>query len=202
MNPLLDLLTESKHLGFLGPGAVEDHVEHARAFLAAVDVPPGRFLDLGSGGGVPGLVLATTWTSSTATLLDAQLRRVRFLEQAVADLGLDERVSVVHGRAEDLARDLAHRATYDVVTARSFGAPALTAECGVGFLVAGGRLVVSEPPLVDDERWPAGGLQSVGLADEGVVHGPTSAVRVLRSPAGAPPTVPRRAPAMARRPAF
>jgi 16S rRNA (guanine527-N7)-methyltransferase len=201
LNALARLLTESKHLGFLGPGAVEDHIDHAGAFLAA-SPPPERLLDLGSGGGVPGLVLATTWTSSTCTLLDAQLRRVRFLEHAIEVLALDGRVSVIHGRAEELARDAAHRGTYDLVTARSFAAPAITAECGAGFLVAGGVLVVSEPPTIDERRWPATGLTPLGLADEGIVQGPSSAVRVLRSPAGPVSGVPRRAPAMARTPAF
>jgi 16S rRNA (guanine527-N7)-methyltransferase len=199
---LLEVLTESKHLGFLGPGAVEDHIEHAAAFAAAVPTPPARLLDLGSGGGVPGLVLAVTWGSTACTLLDAQLRRVRFLQDAAAALGIEGRVEVVHGRAEDLAREDAHRAASDVVSARSFGPPGITAECGAGFLVPGGCLVVSEPPDVEADRWPAAGLALLGLVDEGLVRGPTSAVRVLRSPAGPPDRVPRRAPAMSRTPAF
>jgi 16S rRNA (guanine527-N7)-methyltransferase len=202
LSTLVSLLTESKRLGFLGPGAVEHHVEHAGAFLAAVTSPPARLLDLGSGGGVPGLVLATAWTTTSCTLLDSQLRRVRFLEHAIEALGLADRVAVVHGRAEELARVVGHRGTYDLVTARSFGVPAITAECGAGFLVAGGALVVSEPPELDDARWPAGGLAALGLQDDGVVRGPSSAVRVLRSPAAALDRVPRRAPAMARTPAF
>jgi len=201
LNRLADLLTESKHLGFLGPGAVDDHIEHAGAFLAATS-PPRRLLDLGTGGGVPGLVLATTWTATTCTFLDAQLRRVRFLEHACEALGLEGRVQVVHGRAEDLARDPAHRGTYDLVTARSFGAPAITAECAAGFLVDGGSLLVSEPPTADPARWPAEGLRALGLADGGVVQGPVSAARVLRSTGEPVATVPRRAPAMNRKPAF
>ena len=201
MTSLLEVLAASKQHGFLGPGAVEDHLEHAQAFVVATP-PPGRFLDLGSGGGVPGLVLAATWTSSAGTLLDAQLRRVRFLTEVVEAMGMDDRVRVVHGRAEDLARDPAHRGVYDVVTARSFGPPALTAECAAGFLVEAGAVVVAEPPTLDAARWPAAGLATLGLIDAGVVEGPASAVRLLRSTGSPLATVPRRTAAMRRTPAY
>jgi 16S rRNA (guanine527-N7)-methyltransferase len=202
LSALADVLTASKHRGFLGPGAVDDHIQHAAAFLAAVPTPPRRHLDLGSGGGVPGLVLAAAWVDTRCTLLDAQLRRVRFLEEAVEILDLGGRVDVVHGRAEDLAWDDGHRGDYEVVTARSFGPPAITAECGVGFLAAGGVLVVSEPPELDPTRWPVEGLAVLGLRDEGLVHGERAAVRVLRASAAPQARVPRRAAPMARRPRF
>ena len=201
MSDLLRVLEESQALGFLGPGPVARHVEHAAAFAIAVPAPA-RALDLGSGGGAPGLPLAITWGTTTFTLVDAQLRRVRFLERAVDALGLAGRVQVVHGRAEDLARTVDHRGCYDVVTARSFGPPARTAECAAGFLVPGGVVLVAEPPDGDPARWPVDGLASLGLLDEGRVQGGASAVRRLRAPQGALPTVPRRAAAMARQPRF
>jgi 16S rRNA (guanine527-N7)-methyltransferase len=198
---LLAVLARSQDAGFLGPGPVEAHVEHAAAFVGAVDAPS-SYLDLGSGGGVPGLVLALAWPAATGVLLDAQARRVRFLESAIADLDLTSRLRAVHGRAEDLARDRRHRAAYDVVTARSFGPPAITAECGRGFLVAGGLLLVAEPPD-DPERWPAAGLRSLDLEDSGAVTAGGATVRRLRAVSQTPPAqVPRRAAAVRRRPAF
>lgn len=198
------VLTRSRAAGLLGPGAVTDHIDHAAAFVAAVE-PPSSFLDLGSGGGVPGLVVALAWPGATGVLLDAQERRVRFLREAVLELGIDDRVVATHGRAEDLARDPAHRGRVEVVTARSFGPPALAAECGAGFLVPGGCLVVAEPPTGGD-RWPASGLAALGLADEGPVVSPAGAssgtVRRLRSLGEPLAAVPRRAAAMRRRPAF
>lgn len=201
MNDLVSALEASQVRGFLGPGPVREHIEHSQAFLAAV-APPARALDLGSGGGVPGLVLAVTWADAELVLLDAQLRRVRFLQEAVEALDLVGRVAVVHGRAEELARDEAHRGRYDVVTARSFGPPAITAECGAGLLVEGGALLVSAPPSGDAERWPAEGLAAVGLVDAGLVEGPHGGVRVLRSVGGPLDTVPRRSAAMVRSPRF
>lgn len=201
MNELLRVLEAAQAAGFLGPGPVARHVELAAAFAAAVTAPD-RALDLGSGGGVPGLPLALTWDVAAMTLVEAQLRRVRFLEQAIDRLRIGDRVMAVHARAEDLARDPQHRAVYDVVTARSFGAPGRTAECGAGFLRPGGVLVVAEPPDLQPARWPASGLEALGLVDGGVLRVGGGAVRRLLSPAGPPPSVPRRAAALQRTPRF
>jgi 16S rRNA (guanine527-N7)-methyltransferase len=197
---LVAVLTSAQALGFVGPGAVDSHVEHARAFVEAV-APPRAFLDLGSGGGIPGLVLARAWPLATGALVDSQARRVRFLAAALAELGLDARVHAIHGRAEDLAHDPRHRGAYDIVAARSFGTPAITAECGAGFLVIGGTLVVAEPPDALS-RWPADGLASLGLADDGPFTAGGATVRRLRRSGPVPPGVPRRPAAMRRRPAF
>jgi 16S rRNA (guanine527-N7)-methyltransferase len=207
LSGLLEVLEQSRALGFLGPGPVADHVAQADAYLAALPHPPSRYLDLGSGGGAPGLVLAVAWPTAVGTLLDAQLRRVRFLEEAVTALGLADRIDVVHGRAEELAWDDRHRGSYEVVTARSFGPPAITAECGAGFLTEGGCLLVAEPPggaprADGPARWDGTGLAQLGLADAGVVSGPTSSVQALTSVAGPQPGVPRRMAALRRSPRF
>jgi 16S rRNA (guanine527-N7)-methyltransferase len=160
-----DVLERSRRLGFLGPGSLAMQVEHAEGFAAGVDDVPDRWLDLGSGGGVPGLVLAGIWTGSSAVLLDASEKRCAFLDEAVRALGWGDRVSVVRGRAEEVGRLGGMRATFDVVVARGFGPPAVTAECGAPFLALGGCLVVSEPPPAGsgEERWPEDGLARLGL---------------------------------------
>jgi 16S rRNA (guanine527-N7)-methyltransferase len=198
---LLAVLQRSQQAGFLGPGPVAAHVAHAAAFVAAVH-RPAAFLDLGSGGGAPGLVLALEWPDAVGVLLDAQARRVRFLEDALVTLGVADRVRAVHGRAEEVARDQVHRGRYDVVSARSFGPPAVTAECGRGFLAGGGVLVVAEPPGAED-RWPAAGLHVLDLIDDGRVTGGGATVRRLRAIGQTPPpAVPRRPAAIQRRPRF
>jgi 16S rRNA (guanine527-N7)-methyltransferase len=168
LQPALEAVLErSRRLGFLGPGSLRVQAEHALGFAAGLSAPPGRYLDLGSGGGVPGLVLALHWSSSQAVLLDASERRFTFLVEAVEDLGCGDRVTVVRSRAEDAGRRPDMRGGFDAVVARSFGPPGTTAECGAPFLIVGGRLVVSEPPLdeADDspERWPSDGLARLGL---------------------------------------
>jgi 16S rRNA (guanine527-N7)-methyltransferase len=177
---LLEILEEARGLGLLGPGPVARQLEHALDLATAVGEFAGRMLDLGSGGGLPGLVLFEHWQDATGVLLDAQRRRCEFLTRAVATLDLGSRVSVECGRAERLARDEHLRAGFDLVVARSFGAPAVTAECAVGFLRQGGDLVVTEPPDSDAvERWPVSGLTELGFeAAEPMRVSDTGAVRM------------------------
>ena len=106
---LFAVLERSRSLGFLGPGPVSRHVAHAEAMGAAAGRPDGPVLDLGAGGGVPGLVLALAWPGTSWTLLDASERRAGFLENAVLRLGLADRVSVLRARAEDAPRGLVER---------------------------------------------------------------------------------------------
>jgi 16S rRNA (guanine527-N7)-methyltransferase len=159
---LHEILERSRALGFLGPGSLRVQADHALGFTGGV-APPGRFLDLGSGGGVPGLVLAGSWDAAEAVLLDASARRCAFLVDAADRLGCADRVTVVRARAEEAARRSDLRSTFDVVVARGFGPPAVTAECGAPFLRTGGHLVVSEPPAGDGEA--AGGTSDTS-ADE------------------------------------
>jgi 16S rRNA (guanine527-N7)-methyltransferase len=164
---LAAVVAEAQRHGFVGKGPVSSAIEHARGFAAGVEEPPGRVLDLGSGGGLPGLALADEWPTARVTLLDSQQRRCAFLRAAVEQLGYDDRVEVVEARAEIAGRQPGLRGGFDVVTARSFGRPAVTAECGAPFLRVEGWLVVSEPPGggdLDDSRWPAAGLAMLGLS--------------------------------------
>jgi len=217
------VLARSRSLGFLGPGSVRVQVEHALGFASGPvgrsGGGPRRALDLGSGGGVPGLVLAHAWPDAEMVLLDAAARRGVFLESAVAELGLTARVRVVRARAESAGRDPALRGRFDVVVARSFGAPAVTAECGAPFLGVGGRLLVSDPPVEGEdgssspesadsargaatpERWPASGLDVVGLAVEQAWPVPFH-YRSLVLTRRCPDRFPRRDGVPAKRPLF
>jgi 16S rRNA (guanine527-N7)-methyltransferase len=96
-------------------------------------------------------------------LLDASKRRTDFLRAACDRLGMRGRIEVRCVRAEVAARDPGLRGQFDVVTARSFGPPAVTAECGAAFLRVGGRLVVSEPPSDTPGRWALAGLARLCL---------------------------------------
>jgi 16S rRNA (guanine527-N7)-methyltransferase len=203
------VLARSRSLGYLGPGSVRVQADHARGFAAGLPEAPRRFLDLGTGGGVPGLVLALHWSDSRAVLLDASARRCAFLAEAVEELGFGSRVSVVRSRAEEAGRRDGLRGEFDAVVARSFGPPAVTAECAAPFLVVGGRLVVSEPPGDDEQsteappppRWPAKGLARVGLAADGAWTEPFHYRSfVLERPC--PDEFPRRDGVPAKRPLF
>ncbi|NLD75345.1 MAG: hypothetical protein GX643_01625 [Acidimicrobiales bacterium] len=207
MNPVLhDALNRSRDLGFLGPGPVEDHIGHALAFATAVPLPPARAVDLGAGGGLPGLVLAASvWPTCRWTFLDAQQKRTAFLELAVDELGLSDRVEVVTERAETFGRDLDHRGAYDLVVARSFGPPAVVAECSAPLLRSGGLLVVSEPPSGSADRWPAAGLDELGLHSPSPLVDPgppPTHLMVVKRGSAAVDRYPRRVGVPAKRPVF
>jgi len=163
---LVGVLESARRFGYLGPTDVEHHLDHAIGFAEVANgAPPPAFLDLGAGGGVPGLVLAVMWPGAQATLLEAGRRRCAFLRHAVSTLELGSRVEVLCGRAETLGRRSELREHFHLVVARAFGGPAVTAECGTPFAKVGGRLVVSEPPDAEGTvgRWPESGLAELGL---------------------------------------
>ena len=99
---LVEVLEEARRLGFLGPGPVDAHIDHAGAFLTALEGTTGTVVDLGSGGGVPGLVVAVARPDLRLVLVEARAKRCRFLEEASAALSTD--AEVVEGRAEVVGR--------------------------------------------------------------------------------------------------
>jgi 16S rRNA (guanine527-N7)-methyltransferase len=93
-------------------------------------------IDLGSGAGLPGIVLAMLLPGAKVTLLEALARRVAFLDECVAELGLAN-AEVVRGRAEDLAGQLAA----DVVCSRAVAALEKLAGLSLGLARPGGRVL-------------------------------------------------------------
>lgn len=211
---LMRVLEESRALGFLGPGALGSHVRHSLGFALAVSVArpsspapgPLGFLDLGSGGGVPGLVLALLEWRVRGVLLESNRRRSEFLVGAVERLGLSDRVSVVNERAEVAGHDLVLRGGFDVVVVRGFGPPAVTAECGGPFVASDGLLVVSEPPTDEvtglGDRWRAQVVTDIGFGTVRGVHAGTAGFAVLTRTASVPPSIPRRTGVPRKRPLF
>lgn len=189
---------------------MEDHVDRALDGLDLIPAGPARALDLGSGGGVPGLPLALARPDLTWVLLDGSVRRTDFLRSAVDELGLAGRVEVRTVRAEVAGREEGWRRSFDLVVARSFGAPAVTAECAAPFLRVGGTLLVAEPPGAVEahdgaastkERWPVEGLAVLGLEPLRAVTVP-SAYQLLRQTRPCPDRYPRRVGIPAKRPLF
>ncbi len=180
-----------------------DSLAGAAPISAALD-RGGRILDVGSGGGYPGLVLAAVMPAAEVVLLDSVAKKVRFLQVAIDAVGLADRVRAVAARAEALAGDPAHRAGYDVVVARAFGALPELVELALPLLVRGGLLVAWKRGPLDAEVTAArraaialggGTISSVPVEVAGLVD---HRLVVVRKDGVTPPGFPRD-PAMRRR---
>ena len=200
MGRLMEVLGDSQHLGFIGPGPLEPHIDRALQVLPLLPSGLATAVDLGSGGGLPGLPLALATPEVHWLLLDGSVTRVRFLAEAVERLGLPARVDTLAARAEEAGRG-GLRSTFDLVVARSFGPPAVTAECAAPLLRVGGRLIVAEPPGGSPSRWDAAGLGRLGLVSVQTVTEPSS-FQMLEQAQPCPDTYPRRVGVPAKRPLF
>lgn len=115
------------------------HICESLALLALIsESRPRRLLDLGTGGGIPGIPLACVRDNLEVVLLDATRKKLDAVGRIVAELGLSG-VQTLWGRAEALAHDEAYRETFDVVTARAVAALPTLIEYAAGFVRPGGQ---------------------------------------------------------------
>lgn len=173
---LSDVLGDAQRLGTLGDRPIDEVIAHARQFVDAIALhhlahdaaspdAPLHILDMGTGAGVPGLVIAHDRGDTMLALVDRRETRMDALRRAVSAMKLTDRVNVVTADVVQLARDPEHHRAYDVVVSRGFGPPHETARCARPFLRTGGILIVSEPPTHDPSRWPHDLCASTSFAD-------------------------------------
>ena len=152
---------------------VGDALALTRAFDALINDGDGdsgrvrRVMDVGSGAGFPGIPLAIARPQWRFTLLDTLRKRTTFLEVVARELGLTN-VDVVWARAEDLAREDAHRERYDLVTARAVAELRTLAEFCVPFVKVGGYWAA--PKNADVENEIADAVNAVGLLGAGAMR--------------------------------
>ncbi|MFZ9629010.1 MAG: RsmG family class I SAM-dependent methyltransferase [Ilumatobacteraceae bacterium] len=165
--------------GAIGTTSLDDAVAHADRYVALLPDGPASLADLGSGGGLPGLVIAVRRPDLSVVLVERRLARADQLRRAVSALAVADRVSVHADDVRTLATVRPH--SFDVVTARSFAAPPVTAAWAGRLLRVGGILLVSEPPVADDRRWPVEVIAAAGLEDHGVTDGVRRFTRLATS---------------------
>lgn len=160
---LLAVLESLRERGALGEPSLVGAVAHAESFVAAIPADCLHLLDLGSGGGLPGLVIAARLPHIHVTLVDRRERRMDLLRRACARMEFGDRVIVRTGDVRQLAQLGELSGSFDAVTARSFGPPLWTLRCAHPFLRRGGSAIVSEPPPADETGTIPAGLVQVEL---------------------------------------
>lgn len=166
--------------------------------------PGQRVVDLGSGGGVPGIPLALVLPETHFVLLEASQKKCRFLNETVEEFGLTN-VSVENQRAELLGRDPAYRELCDGVVAKAVASVRVLLELAVPLLKPGGVLVAHKGPRLDQEMEEAknalGQLKTTLTRVEDYALGPKSyRLAYFEKKAPTPSSFPRRNGIPAKKP--
>ena len=148
-----DVLGDAQKWGTLGRRPVSEVISHARQFLAPLVDCTGPVIDIGTGGGVPGLVIAVDRPDLRLVLTDRRATRMDALRRGVSAMGLTDRVSVVTADVNHLGRNPDHVGRYGAVVSRGFGPPEETLRLATPLLAPGGMIVMSEPPADQPDRW-------------------------------------------------
>ena len=197
----------ARQAGVLGGHSVETFSRHADGFI--IDdwqdddwQDQKRFIDIGTGAGLPGVLLALKLPSSHWTLVDASERRCTFASAAVSAFGLEDKVSVVHARVEELAHLTHYREQFYGAVARMFGTPPELAECGLPLLKTGGKLVVSVSARTKQQWLDADILDTIGCVVDLSWRTSEGEFIAIRRVNQTPDRLPRRTSARRRSPLF
>ena len=115
-------------------------------------------IDVGTGAGFPGIPLKILYPEMKLTLLDSLNKRIGFLQEVVDELQL-RNVTLIHGRAEDVARNPEHREKYDMAVSRAVSNLATLSEYCIPFVKKGGSFIAYKSEKTEEE---------LGLADKAV----------------------------------
>jgi 16S rRNA (guanine527-N7)-methyltransferase len=143
----------------------EVYIKH---FLDSLELLAWRFprtdtvMDIGSGAGLPGFPLKFVCPSLSLTMLDSSLKRVSFLKNTAAQLGLTD-VEAIHGRAEDLGQNPVYRERFTLVVSRAVARLNILSELALPFVAPGGYFAAYKGPDAPGELEEAlGALSQLG----------------------------------------
>jgi 16S rRNA G527 N7-methylase RsmG len=155
--------------GAIGERSLEHAVAHSDRFVDLIPAGQRSVVDLGSGGGLPALVIAWRRDDLWVTMVERRASRADLLRRAVISLGVAQRCTVVNADVESVCAD--QPGGFDVVTARSFADPSTTARFIDLLLNGTGTALVSEPPTDRADQWALALAESPSLVDGGVYQG-------------------------------
>jgi 16S rRNA (guanine527-N7)-methyltransferase len=169
------------------------HVLDSLSLLPLIGATNARaVIDLGSGGGLPGIPLAIAQPTISFTLVEATGKKARFLEDAVRRLDLDN-VIVVNDRAETVAHDQRYRAKFDVLVARAVGPLVVLAELAAAFVRVGGCILAIKGRRAEEEIAAAAeALRLLHCAVVERIRTSTGTIVVIEKTRGTPAAYPRR----------
>lgn len=110
----------------------------------------GQVIDIGTGAGFPGIPLKIAFPDLEMVLLDSLNKRVKFLNEVIEKLGL-QRITALHGRAEDFARRIEYRERFDLCISRAVAHLATLSEYCIPFVSVGGYFVAYKAGGVEEE---------------------------------------------------
>jgi 16S rRNA (guanine527-N7)-methyltransferase len=169
-----EILSEAQRVGALGARPIDEVIDHAMAFVHALPSGILRVVDLGSGAGIPGLIIGEARPEVQLTLVDRRAKRTDALERAIRALGWEDRARVICGDVATLAKKPEWQDGFDAVVSRGFGPHETTLRLSAALAAPHGVVVLTEPPEGTPNRWRQ------ELVDELQVVGPEKLPFVVR----------------------
>lgn len=130
------------------------HVEDSLTVLEILDeLKPKNLVDVGTGAGLPGMIIKITRPEIEVLLIDSLNKRIKFLDEVIAELEL-KGVSTMHARAEEATRknaDKNEREKFDVAISRAVARLNTLLEYNLPFVKLGGHMIAMKGPGADDE---------------------------------------------------
>ncbi|WP_303863655.1 16S rRNA (guanine(527)-N(7))-methyltransferase RsmG [Alkalibaculum bacchi] len=148
------LLEANKHINLTSITEPEDfilkHIVDSLIMLSKDYVKEGiKVLDLGTGGGFPGIPLKILYPEIQITLVDSVGKKLKFIDDAARNLGI--KVELVHERAEILGKNKKYREKYDIVISRAVANMQTLSELCLPLVKVDGLMIASKGPKYNEE---------------------------------------------------
>ncbi|MEA4925258.1 MAG: 16S rRNA (guanine(527)-N(7))-methyltransferase RsmG [Syntrophomonadaceae bacterium] len=188
-----------------GPEEIEQHVKDSLQVLQWISLSGRQVVDIGSGAGFPGLILALACPDCYVTLVESDLKKSGFLKYACTELNLSN-VEIIRDRAEILGQSPEHRNRYDVCTSRAVAAMRIMLEYGIPLVKPEGMLLLWKGSGYQQEIADAqNALKALGGIVEEVyfyklLHERDRAIVVVKKAGPTPPQYPRKVGVPSKKP--